>query len=82
MTGSDRVRRLRWLCRRGMKELDILLEDFVTRNRDALEQGAWPELEGLLQSEDDRLWDWVLNPADPAGAAYLSLLDAIRSSRA
>lgn len=82
MAGTDRVKKLRWLCRRGMRELDILLERFVTRNQGNLEQGAFPEFEALLQSEDDVLWDWVQNPGASTGTGYQALLAAIRDSRA
>ena len=49
MGGIERVRKLKWLCRRGMKELDILLQPFVDRHQEALADGAWPELEPLLR---------------------------------
>jgi antitoxin CptB len=49
---------LRWLCRRGMKELDVLLEGFLEREGTALAAGQFPGLERLLASEDDRLWGW------------------------
>ena len=29
METSQRVKRLKWSCRRGMKELDVLLENFI-----------------------------------------------------
>ena len=57
--GDHRLGRLRWRCRRGMKELDVLLEAFVAAESAALADGAWPEFEALLESEDDRLWDWL-----------------------
>ena len=59
MSGAARFSRLRWICRRGMKELDVLLEAFLENHHDALVQGAFPELEALLASEDDLLWDWL-----------------------
>ena len=75
MTQPDRVRRLRWACRRGMKELDVLLESFIARQEDALGQGRWPEFEALLQEEDDRIWQWVLAPE--TCREYPDLIDAI-----
>lgn len=71
-----RVRKLKWLCRRGMKELDVLLESFIGKHAEELEQGAWPELEPLLAMEDDRLWDIVQNPAI-LGTEYQALLKQI-----
>jgi len=57
--------RLRWRCRRGMRELDVLLSGW-------LEQGwpdASPELQGrfetLLACEDDQIWDWLMGRSAP-----------------
>lgn len=76
-----RVRKLRWLCRRGMKELDLLLESFIDQNQQALKGGSWPELEVLLQNEDYVLWDWVQQPASGGAVAYRNLLEEIRRGR-
>ena len=70
--------RLRWLCRRGMKELDILLERFINNQHHILAEGAWPEFESLLQVEDDLLWDWLQNPSLAQAQPFRKLLDAIR----
>ena len=61
-----------------MKELDVLLEHFLVRHREALEAGAWPELEALLQSEDDVLWDWARNPRECPRQDWYELLVTIR----
>ena len=82
MGGAGRVRRLRWLCRRGMKELDILLERFVTGRQASLERGDWPALETLLAREDDVLWDGLQDPGAEPDAALRELLFAIRDSDA
>ena len=82
MRGTQRARKLKWLCRRGMKELDILLERFIDQQKQALDEGRWPEFESLLQNEDDVLWDWLQAPADPAAARYRKLLEQIRHGAA
>jgi len=78
---EQRCRKLKWLCRRGMKELDILLEHFLARRGAELRSGLWPELEALLDTEDDLLWDWVQHPATPAAEPFRALLEDIRSDR-
>jgi len=78
MADPVRAERLKWRCRRGMKELDVLLECFLEHHREALSAGRWPELEALLDSEDDILWDWLQNPSLPEAAAFKSLLERIR----
>ena len=52
--------RLRWVCRRGMKELDVLLERYLVGRYDTapeLERGAFIE---LLNCEDPDIWSWVM----------------------
>lgn len=73
-----RVRKLKWLCRRGMKELDVLLEQFIADQTSTLEQGGWPELESLLALEDDQLWDCIQYP-ESANASFHNLLRSISS---
>lgn len=75
--GELRLRKLTWLCRRGMKELDVLLGRFLDRESAALQRGEWPEFESLLQLEDDQLWDCMLNPVNPAASEFHSLLENI-----
>jgi len=81
MDDATRASRMKWRCRRGMKELDLLLERFIDRHSDALSAGQWPELENLLELEDDRLWDWLQNPAAPDASAYRELLEWIRNDQ-
>ena len=82
MDDPERIRKLRWLCRRGMKELDILLERFITANPDKLASGEWPTLETMLGAEDDVLWDWIQNPETAPDPAVRDLLGQIRSNHA
>lgn len=82
MSGTARIRRLRWMCRRGMKELDVLLEAFLAANLAALDAGKWPELEQLLAFEDDALWDGLRGPGRSPGPDYDELIDAIRKAGA
>jgi len=79
MGDKNRVRKLKWLCRRGMKELDILLERFIENNQESLADGSWPELEALLCTEDDILWNWFQDSSTPAASRYQELLEQIRS---
>lgn len=60
--------RLRWRCRRGMQELDVMLGRWL--------ESAWPGADEtrrrafstLLEHEDDRLWDWLTGRAEPPAA--------------
>jgi antitoxin CptB len=56
----DRVRRerLKWKCRRGLLELDLVLERFLEANAVLGEEELGP-LEALLDLPDNDLWDVV-----------------------
>lgn len=81
MNGEARIRKLRWMCRRGMKELDVLLESFLETNQAQLQAGAWPEFEQLLEKEDDRLWDTLRGAEKPFDTALAALIEAIAQAR-
>lgn len=61
-----------------MKELDLLLERFVEQHDEALSAGHFPELEALLETEDDLLWEWLQKPTVPRAKPFRTLLERIR----
>ena len=68
MSEDGQLKRLRWRCRRGMRELDRLLEHYLDRGWRNAEPSARARFERLLASEDDQLWRWFLghtSPSDP-----------------
>jgi antitoxin CptB len=68
VSDAGELGRLRWRCRRGMRELDRLLERYLDvrwRNAEPSERAGF---ERLLACEDDALWRWFLGrmtPEDP-----------------
>lgn len=54
------LRRLRWRCRRGMRELDQLMERYLDRCWRAASAAERAQFEQLLLTEDDKLWRWFM----------------------
>jgi len=79
LSGYDRVKKLRWQSRRGMKELDVLFESFFARQAEPLLDGAWPQLEVMLGQEDDVLFDWISGRNLPKDPAMLLLINALKN---
>lgn len=50
------MNRLRWKCRRGMLELDLVLQEFLARDYVALDRAAQQAFDALLESGDEELW--------------------------
>ena len=51
--------RLKWKCRRGLLELDLVLERFLRREAGSLTDGELARFGELLETEDNDLWDIV-----------------------
>lgn len=65
---TDAERRLRWQCRRGLKELDVLLEPFMEGHYRDLVPEEQELFQRLLEQEDVDLLSWFmqyLRPDDP-----------------
>ena len=71
--------RLRWRCRRGMKELDHLLLRWLEREWADADASARVAFSSLLEAEDDALWRWFTGQERPAAGAQRDLVDAIRA---
>lgn len=79
VAGVDPVelRRLRWRCRRGMRELDQLMERFLDRAWATSSDPDRALFLRLLDTEDDILWRWCMGrerPEDPALADFVDRL--------
>ena len=73
------LRRLRWRCRRGMRELDQLLERYLDRRWALASEPERGTFLRLLDCEDDRLWRWVLGHERADDAELQSLVEQLRA---
>ena len=72
--------RLRWRCRRGMLENDLILARFLEARGDAMTQGEAAQLSQLLDLGDGELWDLLSGRAEPADATIAPLVEALRAA--
>ncbi|HYD74779.1 succinate dehydrogenase assembly factor 2 [Ramlibacter sp.] len=61
------IGKLRWRCRRGMLENDLLIERFFARHGTALTPRQGAVLEELMQLSDNELMDLLLRRREPSG---------------
>jgi len=73
-------RRLLWRCRRGMKELDVLLERFALRHLASAGGGEREIFARFLELPDPLLADFLMGGARPAEAEFAHLVREITSS--
>jgi antitoxin CptB len=78
-TEDIELRRLRWRCRRGMRELDQLFNRWLDQCWMAASETERGVFLRLLDCEDDKLWHWFLGHETAPDAALDSLVQRIRT---
>ena len=71
--------RLRWRCRRGMLENDLILTRFLDVRGAGITNEEVVALDRLLDLSDNELWDLITDRQEPVDAALKPLLDALRA---
>jgi antitoxin CptB len=65
---SSEMSRLRWRCRRGMRELDVLLQRYLEQRYACAPEEEQRAFEALLELPDPELFAYVVKreqPSDP-----------------
>lgn len=76
---TDReVARLRWRCRRGMRELDVMLTRYLDRvwpGASPAERAAFTQ---LIELQDPELFGYLVGRTTPAEETQLAVINCIR----
>ena len=79
----DRLQeRIRWHCRRGMLELDLVLTAFVERHLDGLDAQALEVFQAVLAYPDPMLLAVIMGHAEPEDAAERDIVELLRNVHA
>jgi antitoxin CptB len=79
VTDED-LRRLRWRCRRGMLENDLVLTRFLDRRAGMLDPGTLERLNRLLDLGDNELWDLVSGRSECPDEELIPTLQLLREA--
>ena len=71
--------RVRWHCRRGLLELDLVLEQFNRRHLDRLDAEELSRFKELLAFEDNELLDLVMGRIPNPDQRFEALLKMLRA---
>lgn len=78
MSGDQDLRRLRWRCRRGLLELDLILLRFVDEHYPALPEIEKFGFQELLSLPDAILLDYLAGRDKPADKVLRQIVRKIR----
>ena len=68
--------RLKWKCRRGLLELDLVLHDFIENH---LKENDLSALNSLLELEDNDLWEIVSGRSNRYDARHGGIVARLRA---
>ena len=80
MSEDPELKRLRWRCRRGMRELDQLMLRYLDQAWPTASEAERAVFLRLLDCEDDKLWRWCMGrerPEDPELHAIVERIVAL-----
>ena len=76
-TDRERLSRLRWQCRRGMKELDQLLTSYLDDGYEAAGEADKAAFRALLELSDPELVGYLLQRREPGSEIIAHGIDII-----
>ena len=68
---------MRWAARRGMLELDLVLEPFVSSRYEQLETFDRERFRRLMECEDQDLFSWLLQRGQPGDKELVDIVSQI-----
>lgn len=71
---------LRWQCRRGMLEIDILLNGFIDNGYNEISDGLKDDFQKLLKTPDNELLEWLMLRKTPENGHFEEIIQHIRAA--
>lgn len=75
---NTQIAKLRWNCRRGMLELDLLLLPFLEKKFSSLSETEQAIFERLLACTDQDLYNWLIGHEQPTDPQLMAMIDRVR----
>ena len=79
MISEDRKAKLKWHCRRGMLELDLIFARFFNESIDLMTSHQVDSFEKLLQHPDPDLYAWLMGYEEPEDHDCAQIIAFIRA---
>ena len=72
---------MRWASRRGMLELDLILEPYVRLHYPRLDEAGRDRYRALMSCQDQELFDWFLRKQVPEDGEHAQMVKTILDAR-
>jgi antitoxin CptB len=71
---ASELARLKWRCRRGMRELDVLLQRYLEERYPSAPEQEQRAFEALLELPDPDLFSYVVKRAQPSDPHLIDVI--------
>jgi antitoxin CptB len=78
MINPTRKAKLLWHCRRGMLELDLILNRFIENHLHELTKEQLEAFEKLLNCTDPELYTWLMGYEQPSDKEFIPIVEFIQ----
>ena len=78
MISAHQKAKLTWQCRRGMLELDLILQRFLHQPLDLLTDTQMASFERLLTAQDPDLYAWLMGYESPVDKELRDIVACIQ----
>ena len=68
-------KKLKWRCRRGMRELDVVLEAYLGCDNHFPDESSLIIFESFLESTDTDLYEWLTKRSRPSDNNFATIVD-------
>lgn len=70
---------MKWRCRRGIKELDIILSKYLEENYNSASQDEQQAFREILYLEDPVLFSFLLDTEKPDNPEQIALINKLKN---
>jgi len=77
VSGTRELARLRWRCRRGMRELDVLLQRYLEQRYASAPKEEQRAFEALLELPDPELFAYVVKREQPSDPHFADVIERL-----
>lgn len=77
MVSGEEINRMQWASRRGMLELDLVLEPFVKTRYACLNERDRLRFQELMRCEDQDLFGWFLGRKQPEDEELAAIVNQV-----
>ncbi|WP_420844635.1 succinate dehydrogenase assembly factor 2 [Legionella cardiaca] len=78
MINPSRKAKLIWHCRRGMLELDLILNRFANNHLDNITEEQIEQFDKLLTCIDPELYSWLMGYEQPTDKDLVEIVEFIK----